>query len=142
MTVSKPSAGQSSMKELVVGKRTYTDNSGPDFQQPLLDTVVAITTLAVYTAWPYILFLLILFAWFPPVFLLNVVLYSTLLMPAQLFWAEFLNWELFRTWREYFNFSYKTTEVMLSAYIQIFNTLPLFNLLLDVRFRLRSVSWT
>lgn len=110
MTVSKPSTGQVKSKELVVGKRTYTDNSGPDYQPPFLETVIAITSLAVYTAWPYILLILILFVWLPPVFLLNVLLYSTLLMPAQLYWPEFLNWDLFRTWREYFSFSYKTTE--------------------------------
>lgn len=111
MTVSKPPAEQPGSKEIVVGKRSYTDNSGPDYQPPFLETVVAVTSLALYTAWPYILLILILFVWFPPVFLLNVVLYSTLLMPAQVYWAEFLNWGLFRTWREYFSFSYKTTEV-------------------------------
>ncbi|GMH39682.1 hypothetical protein BSKO_07580 [Bryopsis sp. KO-2023] len=94
----------------VVGKRAYTDNSGPKYQPPLYETFIAIISLGVYTAWPYVMFLLLLFAWYPPIFFVNLVLYSTLLMPAQLYWPNFLNWDLFRTWREYFSFSYKMTE--------------------------------
>ena len=77
----------------------------------LLETAIAMVTLLIYTAWPILLVFLLLFVWCPPVLLVNVILYSTLLIPAKVFWSEFMNWDLFRLWRQYFSFSYMYEEV-------------------------------
>lgn len=93
--------------KITFGVRVYAENRKLDERMAPHRLVVAIATLFIYTAWPYILFILLLFSWYPPVLLLNLALFSTVLMPAKLFWPEFLNLGVFNTWREYFSFSYK-----------------------------------
>ncbi|CAD7694679.1 unnamed protein product [Ostreobium quekettii] len=96
--------------KLPVGQRVYAEKRTEKGKMKPHRLFVAMTTLFVYTAWPYILLLLLLFSWWRPVLLLNLALFSTVLIPTKVFWPEFLNLSVFHTWREYFSFSYKFEE--------------------------------
>ncbi|CAD7694910.1 unnamed protein product [Ostreobium quekettii] len=96
--------------KLPVGQRVYSEKKMEHEGMKPHRRLVAMSTLFVYTAWPYILMFLLIFSWWRPVLILNLALYSTVLFPTKVFWPEFLNMSMFNTWREYFSFSYKFEE--------------------------------
>ena len=94
-----------------IGKRVYHDERSSVEKQTPMEHAIAVLTLALYTAWPYILLMLVLLSFIPPIFVLNICIFSTLLLPCPLCWEQFLKWDLFRLWRQYFSFSYYMEEV-------------------------------
>ena len=92
--------------------RVYPDEKCMVEDQSLLEHGIALFTLALYTSWPYILFILLLLSFVPAILILNLFIASTLLLPCPLFSEAFLNLEIFRLWRQYFSFSYYMEEVL------------------------------
>lgn len=75
-----------------------------------------------YTGWMHVLLILtVLSYWYRPVLYFNILLWSTLLLPPKpVLWGAFCKSSVFRTWREYFSFSYLFEEVLDSKKKYIF----------------------
>ncbi len=75
-----------------------------------------------YTGWMHVLLVLaVLSYWYRPVLYFNILLWSTLLLPPKpVLWGAFCKSSVFRTWREYFSFSYLFEEVLDSKKKYIF----------------------
>ncbi|KAJ9507588.1 hypothetical protein QJQ45_019233 [Haematococcus lacustris] len=104
MGVKKPVFDHPSLK---IGERVYSDLQ-PGQRMPILNWVVAVTTLALYCGWINLLIMLgvaaIWLVW--PRYVL-VLLWSTLLLPAKpVLWTAFCKLWVFKTWRQYFRYSY------------------------------------
>ncbi|KAL6760872.1 diacylglycerol acyltransferase [Haematococcus lacustris] len=104
MGVKKPVFDHPSLK---IGERVYSDLQ-PGQRMPILNWVVAVTTLALYCGWVNLLIMLgvaaIWLVW--PRYVL-VLLWSTLLLPAKpVLWTAFCKLWVFKTWRQYFRYSY------------------------------------
>lgn len=85
----------------------------PEHQpQSLLSSATALVTLILYTCWPQISLTLIALSFVSRVaFTIVVLLFSTLLMPAKpLLWKPFVQSWVFKTWRQYFKFSFLFEE--------------------------------
>lgn len=96
----------------MVGTRVYSDGFTKDHRPSLISTIVAFTTLLVYTGWMNWLLGLIIWSFFNKYVLCFVVaLFSTLALPARpILWPAFNRLWVFKTWREYFSFSYYLEE--------------------------------
>lgn len=95
-----------------VKERVYHDDLVHLSKQNSISHFAAVVTLGLYTAWPYILCILFLFSFIPLILIFNLFILSTLLLPCPVLWKGFLNWELFKLWRQYFSFSYHLEEVL------------------------------
>lgn len=97
-----------------VNVRVYTDSQHKESKQSLLSRAIAIVTLTIYVGWLHILFALMVASIFyalPRYILLAI--FSTLALPAKpVLWQAFNQHAVFRTWREYFKFSYLFEELM------------------------------
>lgn len=95
-------------KELVIGSRVYSDLGGPDQKQGWFSWIVAVTTMTIYCGWMNILLLLCIAAIFNPwIRYLVVAIWSTVLLPAKpVLWRKWNQLWVFKTWRQYFKFSY------------------------------------
>lgn len=91
-----------------VGVRVYSDGMSKQHTQGAVSNVVAIVTMFLYTAWLHIMLALMVAAFFNRYALYTVLfLFSTLALPARpVLWSSFNRSWIFKTWREYFNFSY------------------------------------
>jgi len=96
-----------------IGTRVYIDERHLLQDQTYLEHTVAVFTLALYTAWPYVLLILLLLSFIPSILLLNILLLSSILLPCPLFSEWFLDLDVFRLWRQYFSFSYYMEEASL-----------------------------
>jgi hypothetical protein len=98
----------------VTGVRIYSDGLSKDHKQGFFSWLVAVVTLTLYTGWLHIMFGLIIasfFSWLPRAILL--VLLATLKLPAKpVLWPAFNRLWIFKTWREYFNYSYSFEEIL------------------------------
>lgn len=101
-----------------IGIRVYVDEKTKVEEQTLFEHSIAVLTLALYTALPYILVTLLCLSFFPVILKLNVLLISTLFLPCPLFSESFLNCKFFQLWRQYFSFSYLMEEVRLPSCFQ------------------------
>jgi hypothetical protein len=96
-----------------VNVRIYSDGQSKSSKQGLLSSAVAVTTLLMYTGWMQVIILCLCFAWYRPVLYVLLALYSTLLFPAKpVLWGAFCRHWVFRTWREYFRFSYLFEQIL------------------------------
>lgn len=96
---------------LVFGQRIY-ENLKPGDKQPFFNWLVAVVTLTLYCGWMNFFVVLIVGCLFSTVCRYVVLaLLSTLLLPAApVLWPAFNRLFIFRTWREYFRYSYVFEE--------------------------------
>ncbi|GLC45911.1 hypothetical protein PLESTF_000711500 [Pleodorina starrii] len=98
-----------------VNTRIYSDGMHAQFRQGLLSRAVAMATLFVYTGWMHVLLALLVLALcrYTWAILVLSALYTTLLLPPKpVLWGPFCRSWVFKTWREYFTFSYLFEEVL------------------------------
>eukprot|EP00199_Chlamydomonas_sp_CCMP681_P002493 CAMPEP_0119107254 /NCGR_PEP_ID=MMETSP1180-20130426/9602_1 /TAXON_ID=3052 ORGANISM="Chlamydomonas cf sp, Strain CCMP681" /NCGR_SAMPLE_ID=MMETSP1180 /ASSEMBLY_ACC=CAM_ASM_000741 /LENGTH=335 /DNA_ID=CAMNT_0007092715 /DNA_START=5 /DNA_END=1012 /DNA_ORIENTATION=+ len=104
--------------KLVVGTRVYADGQQegkPAFSlNGLLSESVAVTTMGIYCGWMNILILLFIASFFyRSVLVVFVCICSTVLLPAKpVLWPAWNRMWVFRTWRQYFNYSYFFEELL------------------------------
>ncbi|WIA23473.1 hypothetical protein OEZ85_000218 [Tetradesmus obliquus] len=94
--------------ELFANTRVYSDGLSKDHKQSLISWLVAVTTLTIYTGWMHILLGLMLGSFFSRSCLyLLLAIWATTWLPAKpVLWSAFCSSWVFKTWREYFSFSY------------------------------------
>lgn len=94
-----------------IGKRIYESLKPGDKQHPL-NALVAIVTLTLYVGWMNIFLLLVIASFFSKAAMyLVLALLGTLLLPARpVLWPAFNRLWVFKTWREYFRYSYLFEE--------------------------------
>lgn len=100
--------------EHVAGVRIYSDGQTKESQQSFLSKAVALVTLTLYIGWLHVLLILMLLSMFyvTPRYIL-LAIFSTLALPAKpVLWTAFNAHPVFRTWREYFKFSYLFEEIL------------------------------
>lgn len=110
--------------ELPINERIYESN--PDQSPPLISSIIAIFSLFLYCCWPQIcLLLLAMSLFFRWALLLVILLLSTLVIPAKpLLWKPFTSHYVFKTWRQYFSFSFLFEERwVLGSFISCLQTL-------------------
>lgn len=84
-----------------------------DMQQGFVSYCVAMSTLMLFIAWPYIYFSLLIASLFNRTALLVLILcWSTLLLPARLLWHDCTRSYILNTWQEFFNFSWILEETL------------------------------
>lgn len=88
--------------------RIYTDGLSKDHKQSWGSWLVAVTTLLVYCGWLHILLGLLVGSFYSRTCLyIFLALLATLALPAKpVLWTAFCKSYVFKTWREYFNYSY------------------------------------
>jgi hypothetical protein len=90
------------------GKRVYLNRAK---DQGPMSAFVAMFTLALFYAWAFLITYLLIGAFFSTTaMVLYLALLGTLAIPAKVHWQGFLDSYLFKTWREYFSFSYYFKE--------------------------------
>eukprot|EP00775_Hariotina_reticulata_P011662 gene11662-11805_t len=91
-----------------VNTRIYSDGMTAQHKQSLISWIVAVITLTSYTGIVHILLGLIIGSFFSRVCLCILLgLLATTWLPAKpLLWGDFCRSWVFKTWREYFKFSY------------------------------------
>lgn len=101
------STSTSNKFQIEVGKRVYSDLS-PGQKQPLFNRIVAMATLSLYVGWPLWLVFWIIAAFYSRIALVSVVLViSTVFLPAKpVLWPAWNKLWVFKTWRQYFQYSY------------------------------------
>lgn len=99
-----------------VNVRIYTDADGKAKRQSFLSLCVALVTLTLYCGWMHIMIGLLVGSFFSRwALLVLVLLLSTLLLPAKpVLWTGFCASPVFKTWREYFSYSYLAEEILSS----------------------------
>ncbi|MEW5319437.1 MAG: hypothetical protein WDW38_010589 [Sanguina aurantia] len=112
----------------VINTRIYSDGQTATSKQSFASSIAAMLSLAFYTGWPntlLLLFCLVIFTWNKIALAILVALFSTLLLPAgPLLWPAFNQMAIFKTWREYFRFSYLFEEILDPKINYIFAELP------------------
>eukprot|EP01026_Neomeris_dumetosa_P033491 TRINITY_DN2672_c0_g2_i3.p2 TRINITY_DN2672_c0_g2~~TRINITY_DN2672_c0_g2_i3.p2 ORF type:complete len:246 (-),score=-4.46 TRINITY_DN2672_c0_g2_i3:17-733(-) len=97
--------------DVPIGKVVYSTPLRPGDEVPFVNKLVAVVSLGVYVGWVYILILLGLsMLLYRNMIYVNILLWSTLLIPAPYWYQPFLESWLFETWRQYFYFSFKMEE--------------------------------
>jgi len=111
MSVSKEHAGRSAEHWAQENVRLY-EALQPGEKQPLLNHIVASVTLMIYVGWVNIFAGLLIACFFSKIALYVVIaLLTTLWLPAKpLLWGPLLRSWIFKTWREYFRYSYIMEE--------------------------------
>ncbi|KAI8473144.1 MAG: diacylglycerol acyltransferase-domain-containing protein [Monoraphidium minutum] len=109
-----------------VNTRIFSDGRTKDFKQGWFNWVVAVGTMTIYTGWMHILILLTLGCFFSRTCLMVwVAIMSTLLLPPKpVLWTAFCQCWAFKTWREYFNFSYLNETLLDNKKTFIFVEFP------------------
>lgn len=99
--------GEVELHDLVIGKRVYSDLQ-PGKKQSVLSWLVAVVTLTVYCGWMNILIGLFIASFFTRYALYTLIfLWSTTFLPAKpVLWPAWNKLWVFKTWREYFQYSY------------------------------------
>eukprot|EP01024_Parvocaulis_polyphysoides_P068205 TRINITY_DN8279_c0_g1_i3.p4 TRINITY_DN8279_c0_g1~~TRINITY_DN8279_c0_g1_i3.p4 ORF type:complete len:305 (+),score=25.54 TRINITY_DN8279_c0_g1_i3:55-915(+) len=101
-------AGFSVKNGIPIGKVVYTSSLKAGEKMSLVNRLVAMVSLGVYVGWIYILIILAISMLFSrTMILVNILLYSSLLIPAPQWYPPFLKMWIFETWRQYFSFSFK-----------------------------------
>eukprot|EP01025_Chloroclados_australasicus_P003860 TRINITY_DN10919_c0_g1_i1.p1 TRINITY_DN10919_c0_g1~~TRINITY_DN10919_c0_g1_i1.p1 ORF type:complete len:325 (-),score=13.93 TRINITY_DN10919_c0_g1_i1:177-1151(-) len=104
-------AGFTIQDQVPVGQVVSANELEPGQKPSLLSRIVAAVTLGLYVGWIYILIILGLLMLFSrTMIIVNILLWSTLLIPAPMWYAPFLNHWIFETWRQYFSYSFKIEE--------------------------------
>lgn len=109
-----------------VNIRIYSDDLTKDHKQGLLSWLVAVATLTLYTGWMHVLIGLMLGSFFSRTCLyVLLALWSTTFLPAKpVLWNAFCRSWVFRTWREYFAFSYLNEATLSPGKKYIFVEFP------------------
>ncbi|GAX82788.1 hypothetical protein CEUSTIGMA_g10214.t1 [Chlamydomonas eustigma] len=99
------------MVEFKIGERIY-EGLQPGQKQHFLNALVAMVTLTIYVGWMNFFLLLCISAFFSRTALYIVIaLLSTLALPARpVLWPWFNRLWVFKTWREYFRYSFLFEE--------------------------------
>ncbi|GLI66396.1 hypothetical protein VaNZ11_010188 [Volvox africanus] len=110
-----------------INTRIWSDGMHARFKQGIVSRIVAMITLFIYTGWMHILLALMVLAicrrtW---AIIALISLYATLLLPPKpVLWGPFCRSKVFKTWREYFSFSYLFEEVLDPSKKYIFAEFP------------------